>query len=225
MKLAASILVLICVSYGATAQNTDYLDLDTPDFKLRLVKTSQTVAALEPKSTPGFDFTPADRLSQRAADGYHHLGDLIVRVRAGSSGPWRNYDTAGSRKPVQALTVVDPTLAAADLSPTLPHDIPLQITRSWLVDNGRLVLRFKLTNKTDQSVQIGALGIPVVFNNMRGKPRPLPIRIDVEPGEEAELRLEMRMHRGMDGLHRFRLPVLVEGEPQPLELYVRALFR
>ena len=38
-------------------------------------QTSQTVAALEPKTTPGFDFTPADRLAQRAANRYHHLGD------------------------------------------------------------------------------------------------------------------------------------------------------
>jgi hypothetical protein len=81
-----------------------YLDLDTPDFKLRLVKASQMIAALEPKSAPGLDFTPADRLSQREADRYHHLGDLILRVRAGGSGPWQKYDTADSRKPVEPLS-------------------------------------------------------------------------------------------------------------------------
>jgi hypothetical protein len=167
--LAASILFLVCVIYGSlpsSAQHTDYLDLETPDFKLRLVKASQTIAALEPKSTPGFDFTPADRLSQRAANRYHHLGDLILRARVGGSGPWQKFDTAESRKPVDAVTAVGPTLAAADLSPTLPPDIPLQITRSWLVVNGRLVLRFELKNKTAQPVQLGALGIPVVFNNI-----------------------------------------------------------
>jgi Family of unknown function (DUF5695) len=132
---------------------------------LRLDKASQTVAALEPKSTSGFDFTPADRLAQRSADRYHHLGDLILRVRAGSSGPWQKYDTAESRKPIEPLTNVGPTLAVANLSPTLPADIPLQITRSWLVDNGRLVLRFELKNK-NQPVQLGALGIPMIFNNM-----------------------------------------------------------
>ncbi|HET7112912.1 MAG TPA: DUF5695 domain-containing protein, partial [Pyrinomonadaceae bacterium] len=167
--LAASILFLVCVIYGSlpsSAQHTDYLDLETPDFKLRLVKASQTIAALEPKSTPGFDFTPADRLSQRAANRYHHLGDLILRARVGGSGPWQKFDTAESRKPVDAVTAVGPTLAAADLSRTLPPDIPLQITRSWLVVNGRLVLRFELKNKTAQPVQLGALGIPVVFNNI-----------------------------------------------------------
>ena len=143
-----------------------YLDLETPDFKLRLVKASQTVAALEPKSTSGFDFTPGDRLSHRQADRYHHLGDLILRARVGGSGQWRTYDTAESRKPVEPLPAPGPTLAKANLFPTLPADIPLEITRSWIVDNGRLVLRFELRNKSSQPVQLGALGIPMVFNNM-----------------------------------------------------------
>src|SRR5262245_2545259 len=56
-----------------------YLEFDTPDFKLKLVKASQTIAALQPKSGDGFDFTPADRLERRAANGYHHLGDLTLR--------------------------------------------------------------------------------------------------------------------------------------------------
>lgn len=140
--------------------------LETADFKLRLDKSSQTAASLEPKNTPGFDFTPADRLAQRSADRYHHLGDLILRARVGPSGAWQKYDTAESRKPVEPLPVVGQTLAKANLAPTLPSDIPLQITRSWILDNGRLVLRFELKNRTDQPVQLGALGIPMIFNNI-----------------------------------------------------------
>ena len=147
----------------ASAQNDQpFLEFDTPDFKLRLLKDSQTVAALEPKSTPGFDFTPGDRLERRAANGYHHLGDLTLRVRTGNSGSWQKYDTAESRQPVEALTSSAPTLAAA----TLPANIPLEIKRSWSVENGRLVLRFDLKNKITQPVQLGALGIPMIFNNM-----------------------------------------------------------
>lgn len=164
--LAALIFCVICGSFVSNAENTDYLDLDTPGFKLKLAKASQTVAALEPKSAPGFDFTPADRLSQRSANSYHHLGDLVLRLRVGNSGLWQKYDTADSRKPVETLPVAGPTLAAANLAPTLPSDIPLQITRSWLMENGNLVLRFELHNKTVQPVQIGGLGIPMVFNNM-----------------------------------------------------------
>ena len=143
-----------------------YLEFDTPDFKLKLVKASQTIAALEPKSTAGFDFTPGDRLERRAANGFHHLGDITFRVRSDSTGSWRDYDTAQARQPVNAMVVSSKVLAAADLSPTLPDDVPLQITRSWALDNDRLVLKFELKNRTAKAVQIGALSLPMIFNNI-----------------------------------------------------------
>jgi hypothetical protein len=143
-----------------------YLEFDTPDFKLKLVKASQTIAALEPKSTAGFDFTPGDRLERRAANGFHHLGDITFRVRSDSTGSWHDYDTAQARQPVNAMAVSSKVLAAADLSPTLPADAPLQITRSWALDNDRLVLKFELKNRTANAVQIGALSLPMIFNNI-----------------------------------------------------------
>jgi uncharacterized protein DUF5695 len=155
MTVANKIICAFCAFLWLfSVSSAQTLDLDTPDFKLRLTNASQTVAALEPKNTPGFDFTPSDRLAQRAANRYHHLGDLIVRVRSGNSGPWQKYDTAESRNAVESLTPVSPTLATADLSRTLPADIPLQIKRSWIVDNGRLVLRFELKNKTAETIQL-----------------------------------------------------------------------
>jgi len=143
-----------------------YLEIDTPDFKLKLVKASQTVAALQPRTAADFDFTPSDRLERRASNGYHHLGDLTLRLRPGNSGPWQKYDTAAARRPIESLTVSAPTLASADLTPTLPADSPIQITRSWLVEDGHLTLRFNLKNKTSGPVQIGGLGIPMIFNNI-----------------------------------------------------------
>lgn len=140
-------------------------EFDTPDFTLKLVKASQTVAALLPKGGNGFDFTPADRLERRASDGHQHLGDLNFRVRAGNSGEWKEYSTAAARKPVTPLSASGATLAAADLAATLPADCPVQITRSWVVENGKLALRYELKNKTSQPLQIGALGIPMAFNN------------------------------------------------------------
>ena len=141
-------------------------EFDTPDFNLSLVRTSQTVAALKPKGAEGFDFTPGDILVERSQDGYDHLGDLDLRVRAQDGGEWKSYSTAVARVPVNALPVSAGELAAADLAPTLPADIPLQITRTWVVDHGNLVVRFKIKNKTGSAVQIGALGIPMVFNNI-----------------------------------------------------------
>src|SRR5512142_743327 len=100
------------------------VDFDTPDFTLTLVKSSQTVAALRPKGADGFDFTPGDLLVDRSKDGYYHLGDLDLRLRMGNSGEWKNYSTAFARKPVIDLPVSSGTLAAADLTPTLPADFP-----------------------------------------------------------------------------------------------------
>lgn len=139
---------------------------DTPDFSLVLVRSSQTVAALHPKLSPQFDFTPDDRLIQRSHNGYYHLGDLDLRLRVGNSGTWHSYSTAFTRQPVRALPASGNILAQADLAPTLPADIPLQITRIWAIENGKLVLRYVLKNKSSQPVEIGALGIPMIFNNI-----------------------------------------------------------
>jgi len=143
-----------------------YLDLDTPAFSLRLVRSSQTAAALKPKGAGDFDFTPGDLLVERSKDGYYHLGDIDLRLREGTAGEWKSYSTALSRKPVEALATSAQILAAANLASTLSSDIPLQITRTWALEDGKLTLRFVLKNKTAESVQIGALGIPMIFNNV-----------------------------------------------------------
>jgi hypothetical protein len=131
-----------------------------------LVRSSQTVAALEPKGAGGFDFAPGDLLAERSRNGYYHLGDIDFRLREGTSGDWKSYSTAHSRTPVTALPPSRGILAEANLAPTLPADFPLQVTRTWALENGTLVLRFTLKNKTMQAVQIGALGIPMIFDNV-----------------------------------------------------------
>ncbi|HVU37691.1 MAG TPA: DUF5695 domain-containing protein [Opitutales bacterium] len=143
-----------------------FLEFDTPDFHLKLVKASQTVAALEAKSPEAFDFTPGNQLEFRSRDRYNYLGDLTFRTRAGDSGPWQSFSTSAVRQPVTALEAKAPVLAAADLAPTLPDDCPLQVTRTWSLENGQLVLRFVLKNKTSAPLQIGALGMPMIFNNI-----------------------------------------------------------
>src|SRR5215813_10148887 len=59
------------------------IELDTPDFHLSLVRSSQTVAALKVKNTDGFDFTPGDLLVARSQNGFMHLGDITLRLRTG----------------------------------------------------------------------------------------------------------------------------------------------
>jgi hypothetical protein len=142
------------------------VNYDTPDFTLSLVRSSQTVAALKPRGGDGFDFTPGDLLTARSQDGFFHLGDITLRLRTAGSTEWKNYSTAAARTPVSPLPTSAPVLAAADLTPTLPADFPLHLTRTWTVDKGKLVLRFTLTNGSAKAVEIGALGIPMIFNNV-----------------------------------------------------------
>ena len=142
------------------------MTLDSPEFAVTLVKSSQTIAALKPKGTEGFDFTPGDILVQRSQDGYYHLGDIDLRLRSDKDGAWKSYSTAYARHPVTPLPASGEVLAAADLTPTLASDLPLRIVRSWTVTGGKLGLRFTITNKSKESVEIGSLGIPMIFNNV-----------------------------------------------------------
>ncbi|MFH1763571.1 MAG: DUF5695 domain-containing protein, partial [Gemmatimonadota bacterium] len=150
-----------------------FLTFETPAFDLKLVLASQTVAALQPKGHDGFDFTPGDWLGRRDRNGHYHLGDLTLRLREGGPGDWVEYSTATARQPVEPLPGSGGkqgdailVLAGADLGPTLPSDIPLRVRRYWEVQGGHLALRFELVNRADTPVEIGALGIPMIFNNI-----------------------------------------------------------
>jgi hypothetical protein len=138
---------------------------DTPTMHVALVVASQTVAELQPRGA-SFDFTPSDWLERRQANGFHHLGDLTLRWRTAGSSEWSDASTATARAPVQVLPVAAPVLAAADLDATLPSDLPLEIRRYWELADSTLALRFEISNASAQPVEIGALGIPMVFNNI-----------------------------------------------------------
>ena len=44
--------------------------------------------------------------------------------------------------------------------------IPLRVERQWVNDDGVLALRFTLVNSSNAPVEIGALGMPMVFDNI-----------------------------------------------------------
>lgn len=138
----------------------------TKTFELALVKQSQTVAALHPTSDLSFDFTPGDRLDLRKGDGLYQLGDLNLRLRTSGQRAWQEFSTAQHRRAVEPLNATGDILAAANLANTLSANIPLKINRYWEQVDGKLVLRFELQNTSDKAVEIGALGIPMIFNNI-----------------------------------------------------------
>src|SRR6266568_9487165 len=133
----------VCQSYqaGREAKLGSMLDqglvsYETPELSLRLVRSSGTVAGLEPKGGNGFDFTPAELLAARSTDGYYHLGDLDLRLREVGTAPWRGYSTALERHPVKVLAPGRDELERDDLQPAFPKDFPLDVTRSWAVVDG-----------------------------------------------------------------------------------------
>jgi hypothetical protein len=141
-------------------------DFQVAPFKLRLVNASQTAAGLIPLNDPRFDYTPDERLETRSRDSLYHLGDLTLRLKKAGDSEWKAYATHQARKEVIALPASGNVLASADLGPTLPSDIPLEVKRTWANENGQLVLRFDLKNKSNAEVEIGSLGIPMIFNNI-----------------------------------------------------------
>jgi len=151
----------------------------TPELHLTLMKSSGTVAGLESlpdepaqpggkgkRETAGYDFTPFDLLAARSVDGYFHLGDLNLRLRVAGNEHWRGFSTAAERHPVVLLPAEKGELEREDLAPTLGPVIPLRVVRSWAVADGHLALRFTLSNPGNRAVEVGALGIPLVFNSV-----------------------------------------------------------
>lgn len=134
-------------------------------FELGIAEASQTLESLVPADS-GFDFLPSDRLQERSANGFYHLGDVRFAVRVKGDTEWKWYSTASGRAPVKPIALNSGDVAAADLSASLPSDCPLNVVRRWTIVGGQLVLRFEFTNKTSREIELGAIGIPLPFNNI-----------------------------------------------------------
>ncbi|KAF9056072.1 hypothetical protein BJ165DRAFT_1430646 [Panaeolus papilionaceus] len=160
---------LFCIS-AVSAQTlglgNGFLTRNTTVFDIALVKDSQTLYSLKPRSTSGFDFIPSDKMTLRQGNHNYHLGDITFRARTSGSSAWISGDTSTNRRPVTALSASGAVFAASDLTPTLPTDSPLNIVRRWVIDNNNLQLSFTIKNAQSVPVEIGALGVPLEFNNI-----------------------------------------------------------
>ncbi|MBB3878576.1 DUF5695 domain-containing protein [Sphingomonas pseudosanguinis] len=134
-------------------------------FLLRLDPASQTARGLSPVSTPDFDFLPIGRAAERSGNRYNHLGDIHLKLRSGT-GAWRDFSSSRQRVPVRALPASPGTVAAADITASMGAGLPLRIVREWVKDGNGPALRFTLTNTSAQPVEIGALGMPMTFDNI-----------------------------------------------------------
>lgn len=181
MKFIFKALILVGIPLWSTAQSPweriakmpSTLGIDkgsksftTSDFYLEILDASHTAAALSPVKDTVFDYTPDERLKLRDKDGFYHLGDINLQYRAGRSGDWTAFSSAKKRVDVVSLPASKGTLAASDLSAALGENAPLTVKRFWESDGKNIVLRFEIANTSSNEVEIGALGIPMVFNNI-----------------------------------------------------------
>ncbi|WP_372647720.1 DUF5695 domain-containing protein [Draconibacterium sp.] len=145
--------------------NKGSFEFSTPDLRIEILKSSHTVAGLHPISEPEFDFTPGELLAKRNKLGFYHLGDINFRVKTEGESAWTSFSSAASRK---SVTTLEPKsehqLAVSDLSEILENS-PVQVLRYWEKHDGHLALRFEIKNTSSKAVEIGALGIPLIFNN------------------------------------------------------------
>lgn len=135
------------------------------NFNLSILNAAQTISSLKLKSDNQFDYTPDELLNKRDRDKFFHLGDLNLTIRAVQTLEWKSYSSAKKRIDIVPIqTKADNVLKASKISISM-GDIPLEVNRYWENSNGDLVLRFEIVNTTNESYEIGALGIPMIFNN------------------------------------------------------------
>ncbi|MDQ2687812.1 MAG: DUF5695 domain-containing protein, partial [Armatimonadota bacterium] len=155
--------------YGASRADAEGLlskgldKFNVGPFTLTLLRATQTAVSLSPRGA-AFDFLPGDRVAGRLGDGNYHLGDVTLKTRV-VGGVWKYFSSARTRDglaPGQAAG----TLAVCDLTPSLGADCPVKVTRQWVSDHGKLSLRFRVANRTAQTVELGAFGAAMVFNNL-----------------------------------------------------------
>lgn len=132
-------------------------------FKLVFDSQSQTLLSMKPETTNDFDFLPYAHKGERQGDGYYQLGDIDLRIRT-ADGHWQDYSTAYQTRPVTSLEAKG-TLLSADITPDLPG-IPLSVSRSWKVQAKQLILEFSLKNTSTDNIEVGGLGIAMVFDNI-----------------------------------------------------------
>lgn len=172
MVRTSALLLLGQIAWIVSAQNDTlgighgYSTFETDLFTLKLVKDSQTLASLKPKSNSGFDFSPFDYLYLRCDNGNYHVGDITFRYREDGAMTWTDGDTSAARKPVTAVST-STGLAASNLAPTLPNSMPFNITRMWSTDDtGALIMSVEIENVASSAVELGSFGFPMEFNSI-----------------------------------------------------------
>ncbi|MBW3468213.1 DUF5695 domain-containing protein [Arthrospiribacter ruber] len=136
------------------------------NFHFEIVESTQLAASLRPKNETDFDFLPSEVMEIRSRDSLYHLGDINLMLRRSDSEGWKQYSSARNRAEVEKLPASGKVFASSKLNPSLDKDIPLDVIRRWESVDGKLVLTFELINLGKEPIEVGYLGIPMIFDNI-----------------------------------------------------------
>ena len=160
----AHLLLLLALSISFAIGD---LHLSTGDFDATLSSGSGVLKSLIPNSDPKFDFSPSDYFHYRDGDGQYHTGDLTIQFRDVGESNWTSADTSVLRQNVTVLSRKDGDTVLSSLNGALHNSTNvLNVTRTWRTADGDFTLEFNVENIAATTVEIGALGFPIEFNNI-----------------------------------------------------------
>ncbi|KAF2162459.1 hypothetical protein M409DRAFT_69067 [Zasmidium cellare ATCC 36951] len=115
-----------------------------------------------------FDFSPSDYFSLRNDTGNYHTGDITLRWRVSGQSEWNDVDTAAQRPNNPISSRANGSLLHSDFTNVFPQAAQhVSIVRDWKTDRkGNLQLYATLANTGRQTIEIGAFGFPLEFNNI-----------------------------------------------------------
>ena len=111
---------------GSLQLDQGTLDFDTPEFNLKLVKSSQTISALQPKRRPRATTTPPSTspLLTSSTPAPRTASTILAISPSASSRPaaeaaWIDITSSGTRKPVEKRRRLQSPRQATNSSPPL----------------------------------------------------------------------------------------------------------
>ncbi|MCH7411181.1 DUF5695 domain-containing protein [Belliella sp. DSM 111904] len=149
-----------------TMDVTERRSLENSHFKLELLKSSHIVAKMNPTIDATFDFVPSELLEIRSRDSLYHLGDVNIMYRFSGDADWKAYSSARKREPVKPMEEFKGKSISGLVSSRLKEADKLSIIREWSVEKDELTLTFEFKNDSEKAIEIGYLGIPMIFDNI-----------------------------------------------------------
>ena len=163
----------------------------TDAFLLGVRKSTGTVEVVTPVSLPSFSYTlpmldtsvrihwsgsgPTPKPLDRTAEGFHHLGDVTLRVRrAGTKDHFATHSTVAHSHPEQPALKAGPLAISADTSTATtevtatlhPSHPALKVHRTISSSGAEATVAITLTNTGAVTLEIGALGLSIPMNQM-----------------------------------------------------------